>query len=166
MNNKKFLLFLTGSALFFLLYLSILIFPALSRITFLKEEIPQARQKVGEMRALSVEYLSIKNKRKKDLVLQNESIFSVVERIAQSRGLSEKISSMKPVSTSEKDENYKKVGVDVKMRGVLLQDMVNYLYILENPPYNLAIKEIQIRPADDRRSLEIDFTVSRLEKIE
>lgn len=142
------------------------IFPTLNRITNLKTMIPKKEQEVKEMEMLSGEYISIKKEQgsREALSVEGESIFSLVERIAKTKGLTEKISSIKPVLSSVKEESSQEVGVEVKMKGLTLQNLVSYLYILENPPYNLKIKEIQLNSPKDSLSLEVDFTTSRLEK--
>jgi predicted RND superfamily exporter protein len=175
LENRKLLIISVGGIIFVLLYLVVFIFPTLNRITVLKEEeIPQKEQEVKEIKTLSEEYLSRKAKVNENLSIQNESIFSLVERIAKARGLSENISSIKPISSSApvrhsaggKEGNIQEVSVEVKMKDITLQKLVSYLYTLENSPYNLRIKEIQIEPEKDRLSLEVGFTASRWEKRE
>ena len=158
-----------------LLYLLIFALPTANRITFLKISLlPKKEQELKEMEILKEEYL---NRRKEYSSLENmseegESIFSLVERIAKARGLAGKISSIKPVllsgavraDLSDGREGFQEVGVEVKMKALSLQNIVNYLFTLENPPYNLRIKEIQVNSPKDRLSLELAFTASRWEK--
>ena len=166
LQNKPLLTFAGGGVVFVLIYLLIFMFPTLNRISFLKTAIPAKEQELKQMGELSGEYLSIKKEyaTKDNLPVESESIFSLVERIAKSKGLSEKISSMKPVLSSVKENDSEEVGVEVRMKDLTLQNLVSYLYTLESPPYNLKIKEIQINSPKDRLSLEVTFTASRWEK--
>jgi hypothetical protein len=144
----------------------------MSRINFLKKTIPQKEQEVREMETLKQEYLAA---RKNAAVLpanssESESIFSLVERVAKVRGLAENISSIKPVTSStparadaSAKEEFREVSVEMRMKGLSLQNLVSYLYTLESPPYNLSTKDIQIIPAKDKMSVEVTFTASRLE---
>ena len=163
LRNKDMLKILTGSVVFVLLYLLLFVFPSLHNIASIKKSIPQKEAELKEMKALSDEYAAVKGTQRNDTAVQDESIFSLVERIAKSRKLSEKISSMSPASTVEK-ENYREVGVEMKMKDMTLQNLVDYLYILEGPPYKLNIKEIQITPQKERFYMDVDLTVTRLEK--
>ena len=166
LRDRKFLVFLGGGIIFILLYLVFFIFPTLNRITVLKTTIPKKEQEVNEMEMLKGEYLSIKKEYSpiETLSKESESIFSLVERIAKSKGLSGNISSIKPVPSSGKEGDSQEVGVEVKMKDLTLPNLVGYLYTLENPPYNLRIKEIQMNSPKDSSYLEMSFTASRLEK--
>ncbi|MDD5454294.1 MAG: hypothetical protein PHW62_02185 [Candidatus Ratteibacteria bacterium] len=171
--NKKLMLFTGYGIAFILLYLLLFVFPTLHRISILKETLPQKEQEVKEMQTLKDEYLVAKREYvPASSGQENESIFSLVERIAKARGLTESISSIKPITSpapvrpdsSANKENLQEASVEVKMKNLTLQNLVSYLYTLENPPYNLNIKDIQITSAKDRLSLEATFTASRLEK--
>lgn len=164
--NRKLLLFSGGGIVLILLYLLIFIFPTLNRISVLKETLPKKEQEIKEMETLSGEYLGMKKEYAsgETLSTEAESIFSLVERIAKSKGLSENIFSIKPIPSSLKQEGSEEVGVEVKMKDLTLQNLVSYLFTLESPPYNLKIKEIQISSPKDSQSLEVNFTASRWEK--
>jgi hypothetical protein len=172
--NKRLLLFLSLTIAFVLLYLSFFVFPTLNRINFLKTSVPQKEQEVEEMQKLKEEYLVAK---KDDVSVssvaqESESIFSLVERIARARGLAENISSIKPITSptpartdsSAKRDDFQETSVEVRMKNLTLQNLVSYLYTLENPPYNLIIKDIQITVPREKLSLEVTFIVSRWER--
>lgn len=166
LRNRKALISLTGGIAFILLYLVFYIFPTLNRIKVLKETLPQKEQEVKEMESLSSEYLNLKKEYspKEILSAESESIFSLVERIAKSKGLSENISSIKPLISSVKEGDTQEMSVEVKIKDLTLQNLVSYLFTLEGPPYNLKIKEIQINSPKDSSSIEVSFTASRWEK--
>ena len=161
-----------GSAVV-LLYLAAFMFPSLNRISSLKKTIPQKEEEMRQMQTLKEEYLAAK---KEHIGLpvssqDGESIFSLVERIAKTRGLAENIISIKPVASaaavrtdSSAGDDFQEASVEVKMKNLSLQNIVSYLYTLESSPYRLAIKDIQITSPKDRLSVELTFTASRLEK--
>ena len=166
LQNRRLLIFSAGSIVFISLYLLVFMFPALNRISVLKETLPKKEQELKEMETLSGEYISMKKEytSKESLSAESESIFSLVERIAKAKGLSEKISSIKPAVSSGKERDTQEVSVEVKMKDLTMQNLVSYLFTLESAPYNLKIKEIQISSPKDRLSLEATFTASRWEK--
>ncbi len=167
LRNRKLLVFLAEGIVFILLYSIFFVLPTFNRIKVLKTAIPKKEQEVREMETLKTEYLSVKKEYSSDETLskEGESIFSLVERIAKSKGLSENISSIKSVPSSVKEkEDSQEVSVEVKMKNFTMQNLVNYLFTLENSPYNLKIKEIQINSPKDSSYLEATFTASRWEK--
>lgn len=165
-GSRKWLIFSGGGIIFVILYLYLFMFPTLNRLSFLKEEIPQKEKEIEEMQLLSQEYLRIKKEQDTYRNYSNqekESIFSLVERIAVSKGLSKNILSMKPLSSSEEGE-YEEVAVQVKMTNLSIEKFTDYLYTIENPPHGLRIKELNIKPEKERLTLEANFVVSKLKK--
>ncbi|MCK4904984.1 hypothetical protein KAS42_01895 [bacterium] len=172
--NKKLTLFTGYGIIFILLYLLLFVFPTLNRISVLKKTIPIKAQEVNEMQILKQEYLAAKKEYVPALssTQENESIFSLVERIARVRGLADNISSIKPVTSSmpvrtdlsAKTEDFREASVEIRMKNLSLQNLVSYLYTLESTPYNLNIKEIQITSPKEKLSIEVTFIASRLER--
>ncbi len=172
--NKKLMLFTGYSIIFIMLYLLLFLFPTLNRISVLKKTIPVKVQEVKEMQKLKQEYL-VTNKEyvpASSSTQESESIFSLVERIARVRGLTDNISSIKPVTSfmpirtdlSAKTEDFQEASVEIRMKNLSLQNLVSYLYTLESTPCNLNIKEIQITSPKEKLSIEVTFIASRLEK--
>ncbi|MBU1889259.1 MAG: type II secretion system protein M [Candidatus Omnitrophica bacterium] len=172
--NKKLMLFTGYAIAFIILYLLFFVFPTLNRISVLKKTIPVKVQEVQEMQTLKQEYLAAKKEYVpvSSSTQENESIFSLVERIARVRGLADNISSIKPVTSSmpvrtdssANKEDFQESSVEIRMKNLSLQNLVSYLYTLESTPYNLNIKEIQITSPKEKLSIEVTFIASRLER--
>ena len=62
---------------------------------------------------------------------------------------------------STPSEMYKEESIEVKMDGVTLEQLVRYLYQIENSPQLLKIKKLDIRPhLNNRQLLTTTFRVS------
>jgi len=158
-----------GGIVFVLAYLNFFVFPSLKYLSTLQEGIPKKRQELKEMEALAQECSTLKEELKgaKTSITQKQekSIFFILDTVARSGDLSKHISSMVPVSLFTGSAEYEETGVQVKMKEVKLRALVHYLYKIENPPYLLKIKNLDIKPQRRNRSfLEVNFTVSRLKK--
>ncbi|HIE44379.1 MAG TPA: hypothetical protein EYP78_06270 [Candidatus Omnitrophica bacterium] len=168
--GRKWLVFSGGGLIFILLYIILFLFPTLNKITYLKRAIPEKEKQTVEMRALSREYLRIKEEvdayKRSTSTEGKESIFSVLERVANNKGLSQNIYSMKPVSSSLNEGEYEEIDVQVKMRNLTLRNLSRYLYTLENPPYELSIKQLQLRKKKEGKHtyVEVDLIVSSLRR--
>jgi type II secretory pathway component PulM len=90
------------------------------------------------------------------------SIASHLEDLAQKNGI--KIDSMKPKPVTPNDY-FKETQVELKIHGVSLKTLVNYLFQIENSQEFLKITAIQIRPSYSKPMfLDITFSVSTFSK--
>ena len=88
------------------------------------------------------------------------AIFSHLEKLAGDTGIRSKILYMKPTVSTPSDA-YEEESVEIKMEGVTLEQIIRYLYQVENSPQFLKIKRLYIRPRlDNRQLLTATFRVS------
>ena len=91
---------------------------------------------------------------------KNFAIFSHLEKLAGDTGIRGKIVYMKPTVSTPSDA-YEEESVEIKMEGVTLQQLIRYLYQVENSPQFLKIKRLHIKPRfDNRQLLTATFRVS------
>ncbi|MGQ4807987.1 hypothetical protein NKDENANG_01353 [Candidatus Entotheonellaceae bacterium PAL068K] len=83
---------------------------------------------------------------------KNFAVFSRLEEIAGQAGMRGKILYMKP-TVSTPSEAYEEEAVEIKMEGVTLEQLVNYLQQVENSPQFITIKRLYIKPRFDNRQL-------------
>ena len=155
-----------GAVLVVFLIFKLTIDPMLKRSADLDRQIVAARQQLNELRTLQQAYQrqksvvdSINNQLKKQ---PNFAIFSRLEELAGQTGIRSKIVHMRPKPTvSTPNEVYKEESVEVKMEGVTLEQLVQYLYQVENSPQLLKIKRLEMKPRfDNRQILTTTFHVS------
>jgi general secretion pathway protein M len=153
-----------GAVLVVFLIFKLTIDPMLKRSAELDRQIVTARQQLNELRTMQQDYQrqksvvdSINSQLKKQ---PNFAIFSRLEELAGQTGIRSKIVHMKP-TVSTPNEVYKEESVEVKMEGVTLEQLVQYLYQVENSPQLLKIKRLEMKPRfDNRQILTTTFRVS------
>ncbi len=159
-------IFVIGAAVALLLTLLFLLIvdPLLDRSARLDRQIVSAQRQLQELRTLQREYrnrrevldkINDRLRRQKDF-----SLFSLLETLARQTGTREKILYMKP-TVSPPNDAYEEESVEIKMEGVTLEQLIQYLYQVENSPQFLKIKRLYIKPRfDNRQSLTAIFRVS------
>ena len=153
-----------GAILVIFLIFKLMIDPMLKRSAELERQIVTARHQLTELRTMQQDYQrqksvvdSINSQLKKQ---PNFAIFSRLEELAGQTGIRSKIVHMKP-TVSTPNEVYKEESVEVKMEGVTLDQLVQYLYQVENSPQLLKIKRLEMKPRfDNRQILTTTFRVS------
>ena len=83
---------------------------------------------------------------------KNFAIFSHLEQVAGQTGIQDKIQSMNTVA-SPPNTVYKEDSVEVRMEGVSLTQLTEYLHRMERSPQVLRIKRLQVKPTRDNRQL-------------
>lgn len=122
-------------------------------------------KELQEIVKLSEQYLKLKQemeKGKKDFLQEGKDfpIFSFLEDLSAKTGVKSNIIYMKP-STTSLSELYKESSVEIKLEGVTLKQITDYLYRIENSDKVLKIKKVNIRPkSQNRQLLDITFLVS------
>jgi len=153
-----------GAVLALFLIFKLTIDPMLKRSAELDRQIATARRQLDEVRTLQQAY-----QRQKSVVdsinsqLKNQpnfAIFSRLEELAGQTGIRSKIVHMKP-TVSTPNEVYNEESVEVKVDGVTLEQLVQYLHQVENSPQLLKIKRLEMKPRfDNRQILTATFRVS------
>ena len=153
-----------GAVLALFLIFKLTIDPMLKRSADLDRQIATARRQLDEVRTLQQAYQrqksvvdSINSQLKKQ---PNFAIFSRLEELAGQTGIRSKIVHMKP-TVSAPNEVYNEESVEVKVEGVTLEQLVQYLYQVESSPQLLKIKRLEMKPRfDNRQILTATFRVS------
>ena len=151
LDEKKQVVFLGGAILVVLLMLILPVTCASSKLSGLNEEY-QADQKGNEtFEARIAEYQTQKSqladfKRQMDKATQGGSISAVIESMANEAGVKDNIDRLKPLTLAATDF-YDEEGVDAIISKVSLDQIVDFLYRLENyRDFPLKIKKLQIKP--------------------
>ena len=80
------------------------------------------------------------------------AIFSYLEQVAGRAGVQDKIQSMNTLASPPSTE-YTEESVEVRMEGVTLSQLVDYLHRVENSPRILRVRRLQVGPTRDNRQL-------------
>lgn len=91
---------------------------------------------------------------------RNFTIFSHLEQVAGQTGIQDKIQSMNTVA-SPPNAVYREDSVEVRMEGVTLKQLTEYLHRVESSSHVLRIKRLQVKPTrENRQLLSVRFRVS------
>jgi len=147
-REKHFIIF-GALVLSFFLVLQALIIPFLEERKRIRRGIEVKEKGLEEILRLSNEYRSHKrNNRNMERFLarraKNFTLFSYLERAAGETDVKRHIKYMRP-STSNIAGPYRESVVEMKLEGVTLAKLVEYLYRIENPDDVVSVKRISIR---------------------
>ncbi|MBI5048563.1 MAG: hypothetical protein HZB54_06425 [Deltaproteobacteria bacterium] len=149
--------YLTGLAVVFALIISVV--AAVKWVGSVEKMVSLKKQELIRFNNVREEYLKLKKKagmetiEKKIYAPQTEgSTGAIIQEIGRGIGIKDKISSFKPVE-EKIEEGYVKNGVEVKVNGINLNQLVNLLYKIENHKNLLLIKSISIDARFDNPAL-------------
>ena len=146
-----------GVLVLLLALFSFVVDPILARAANLDRQLASAGRQLAELQTLRGEY-----QRQKQVIdrIDNRlrrqrrsfAIFSYLEQVAGRTGVQDKIQSMNTIASPPGTE-YKEESVEVRMEGVTLKQLVEYMHRVENSPQILRIKRLQIAPGRENRQL-------------
>lgn len=164
-GREKAIITVAGVAIVLVLFFQFGLSPALERLKTLDRLVAQKEREVQEMKALREAYLTQQavmeevnhslSRRGKDF-----AIFSFLEDLAIKSGVKSNIMYMKP-ALSTTGELYRESSVEMKLEGIALQQLIQYLYQIEHAPQLLRVRRLLIKPRfANPDTLDITFQVS------
>jgi type II secretory pathway component PulM len=90
--------------------------------------------------------------------VQNVTLFGFIEELASKARMNDRIEYMKPVP--DPADATKEV-VELKIRSVYQEDVINMLYDIEHSPYSIMVRRLDIRRVDNGNNLDVTFQVVR-----
>ena len=131
--------------------------PIRERAANLDRRLASAGRQLAELRSLRDDYR--RQQRVIDRVdrrlrrqRRDFAIFSYLEQVAARTGVQDKIQSVNTLASPPNTE-YREESVEVRMEGVTLGQLVDYLHRVENSPQILRIRRLQVGPTRDNRQL-------------
>jgi general secretion pathway protein M len=153
-----------GVAILLALLFTMVIDPMLAYSARLDKQIVAAQRELQDVYTLQQEYQRQKSvidrinaqlKRQKSF-----SVFSRLEELAKQTDTRNKILYIKP-TVSRPNDAYEEESVEIKMEDVTLEQLIKYLFQIENSPQFMKIKSLYIKPhLDNRQLLSVIFRVS------
>jgi hypothetical protein len=154
-----------------LLAYKLVVTPYIEKMRVLDRRIVQKTVELKEIAKLRREYLEVKERMEqfKGKARQRGrgfSLFSHLESLANKTKIKGNIASMKPRSSTV-GEQYKESSVEVKLENVNTQQLVNYLFRIENSEAFLRIKRLHLKKRHDNpKYLDATFLISTYETTE
>ena len=139
---------LSGAILLFILF-QFIVFPSIDKRKRLKRTLQIKENILLEMMTLKSDYDAIEKRtslakvrfenREKDFTL-----FSFLDRLTGKARIKEYVTYMKPSTTVQKNNSYKISQVEMKFKGLTLQQLTTYLHMVETSKNMVNIKRLSI----------------------
>ncbi len=148
-KREKYLVILTGAVIFLIIVFEFLISPFLEAKVKLKNGVKEKEAALEEMFLMRAEYNALKNTSQdlQDIIARRResvTLFSFLEKQAGQADIKGNISYMKP-SVSQGTGPYKESMVEMKLIGITLKQLADFLYCIESPQDVISVKRISIK---------------------
>ncbi len=140
-----------GAVLAGFLFLQGVLFPLLEAREGMNRSIERHENMVKEMRTLQEKYETLQSRTaeiRETLAARPRefTLFSFLESGAARAGIKDRIQYMKPSTAAARDgSGYEESAVEMKIEGVSLKRLVEFLYFVEDPDRLVRIRRISIR---------------------
>jgi general secretion pathway protein M len=164
-GREKLMLIAAGVAVALVLFYRFGLSPAVERLRMLDRLVVMKEREVHEMKALSETYFTQKRlmedvNRSLSQRGQDFAIFSFLEDLANKTGIKTNIMYMKPAITTP-GELFRESSVEMRLEGIVLQQLTRYLYDIERAPQFLRVRRMAIKPRSANPDLlDVTFQVS------
>lgn len=113
---------------------------------------------IAEMQQWQSDYQAIKQSAQVSKALfagrsKGFELYSFLNTIAGQTGIKDRITSMKPTKIAQKNSDYRLSRVDMKLDGIGLEQLVNYLYSVETSENIVDITKLTITKKDKKQGL-------------
>jgi general secretion pathway protein M len=148
-KREKYAIYILSGVVFIFIVVQFIIFPSIDKRKRLKRVLNVKAGILEEMISLKSEYDEI-NKRKNISSARFENrekgftLFSFLDRLTGETGIKKHVTYMKPSTTTQKDSALKISDVEMKLRGLTLQQLTEYLYRVETSKNMVSIKRLSI----------------------
>jgi general secretion pathway protein M len=152
-RREKIFIYSASALIFLFLIIELLIVPLIDKKAEWKREIIAKERGIEELEEMSRKYQKM-DKLSGDIteVLSGRkrgfTLFSFLETAAGQAGVKSNIKDMKP-SESKGSNDYTEVMVEMKLEAVTLDQLTEYLYLIENPDQLIFVKRISL--TDNKR---------------
>lgn len=149
-KREKTLAMLAGGTVILLLYYMVILSPWLTRQEALNGHIRKREQSVKEMNGLKQEwevFQAEKNEADASLNLRGKAftLLSYLESVSRQAGIDKKIQYMKPLSLGKESDVMKPEGIEVKLEGITVDELINLIYQIEYSGKLLNMRRMKIQ---------------------
>lgn len=135
-----------------------IVFPLVEKRNQLKRRADVLTDQLQSMQSLAAEYNALREKAEAaKIILENReagfSLFSFLDELVGKTGLRDKISYMKPSTTEGPDTRFKISAVEMKLQGITVEKLVQYLYHVENSGKSAQVKRLSISEAGKQEAV-------------
>jgi len=145
------------------------VLPAMAYRSRLHRVLHHKADVLDQMRRLQLDYVDLvkKSERLKRRYARRQkgfTLFSFLDQLARETGIKDNIAYMKPSSAVQKDSPYKLSIVEVKLQGINLSSLTDYLYGIEMSANAITVKRASItQKGKSNASIDVVLQVETVE---
>ena len=134
------------------------VFPFVDKRERLERSLAVHTRNYEEIQQLRASYLAIQDRAAQSKIRferrrRGFTLFSFLEELADQVGIKDRITSMKPTSSKLKDSPYTQSLVDMKLNGISMEQMTQFIYRIETSQNMIHIKRLSLSKKEDEKSL-------------
>jgi general secretion pathway protein M len=134
------------------------VFPFIDARERLQRGLAVYTRNYDQIQQLRIRYLDLQNraaqsKTRFERRAKGFTLFSFLEELAAQVGIKDRITSMKPTTSKQKDSPYTLSLVDMKLNGISLEQMSQFLYRIETSQNMIHIRRLSLNKKEEDKGL-------------
>ena len=148
-KREKYTIYALSGAILLFILVQFIVFPTIDKRKRLKRTLQVKEDALLEMIALKSEYDAIEKRTNLAKVsFENRekgfTLFSFLDRLTGKARIKEYVTYMKPSTTVQKNNSYKISQVEMKFKGLTLEQLTTYLHMVEKSKNMVRIERLSI----------------------
>jgi general secretion pathway protein M len=148
-KREKYAIYALSGVIFLFILFQFIVFPSIDKRKRLERTLRIKEDILSEMMTLKSDYDAIEKRTSLAKVrFENRekgfTLFSFLDRLTGKARIKEYVTYMKPSTTVQKNNSYKISQVEMKLKGLTLQQLTTYLYMVETSKNMVNIKRLSI----------------------
>ncbi|MBT8331254.1 MAG: type II secretion system protein M [Deltaproteobacteria bacterium] len=157
-RRDKYIVYGVGCLLGLLIIVQFIIRPFFENRNRLERTLQTRKVELEQMRELQADYKSLKGRMQLSQVRVNKrqkgfTLNSFLVQAAGQVGIKDRISSMKPTTTTQKNSNFKVSRVEMKLDAISLEQLTAFLHGVETSPNIVMVKKLSVSKKDKKEGL-------------
>lgn len=157
-KRERYAIMLAAGIIGIFLIVTLVVEPFFSKMERLKKSLQQKEVTLEQMRQLQSEYATLTQKEKLSKSLFNRrqkgfKLYPFLGQLAGEAGIKDRVTYMKPSTKRQRNSRYKVSRVEMKLDGITLEQLTNYLYGVETSKNMVDITKISISKKDKKQGL-------------
>ena len=169
-KREKYAIYALSGAILLFILIQFIVFPSIDKRKRLKRTLQVKEDALLEMIALKSDYDAIEKRTNLAKVrFENRqkgfTLFSFLDTLTGKARIKEYVTYMKPSTTVTKDNSYKISQVEMKLKGLTLEQLTTYLHMIETSKNMVYIKRLSISKTGEQESfVDVVLQVETVEK--
>ena len=169
-KREKYAIYALSGAILLFILIQFIVFPSIDKRKRLKRTLQVKEDALLEMIALKSDYDAIEKRTNlaKERFENREkgfTLFSFLDRLTGKARIKEYVTYMKPSTTVQKDNPYKISQVEMKLKGLTLEQLTTFLHMVETSKNVVYVKRLSISKTGEQESfVDVVLQVETVEK--